>query len=503
VAGYIVFMLAPMFHAEFAMIDDWEIASIVGRNNHFRASDLGPLVREYALETNGRFRPGYYTVRILECLFFGARPRLWHASRLLLALVSALSLYRIVRILLPPLAGGVVTLLFFSRSPNEIWIRLGPAEAYGVPLVLMGLAWVAARLGRGDWHPARLFPGFALLLLAGFMKETFVPILPGVLVLIYVAAPAICSWSIAGRLRWNVVDVLSLGILLTGVAAQGWLTVSMLHRYGHQYADEVSVTSLLHAIRPTLVRYAKDTLWVVPVTTGLIGILPRTAREWCQPGRRGNVIHMVGLLTAGAVLILGPQWVVYGNVPMQGRYLTPGNLYPVFAAALGLYSLCQKGAGRSHALLKGGTIGMLVAVALFNALRTYDEANAEALASHKFQGRLMQVVNLKTQHPAWPLLYCSANVFDREPLVSVARFLAVKLPHAERPSLNVFDWERDAGSPRERKLARLLRTQAVDGDGDFARIADFRGVDGRCIGLVFTGNAENCRCVSTVRVRDP
>ena len=74
---------------------------------------------------------------------------------------------------------------FFSGPQNEIWTRLGPQEAYGVPLVLAGLAWIVVQLERHNWQPTWLFPGFAVLLLAGFVKESFIPVLPGALAFIY------------------------------------------------------------------------------------------------------------------------------------------------------------------------------------------------------------------------------------------------------------------------------------------------------------------------------
>ena len=123
---------------------------------------------------------------------------------------------------------------FFSGAQNEMWTRLGPQEAYGVPLVLAGLAWIAVQLGRHNWQPARLFPGFAVLLLAGFVKESFVPVLPGVLAFIYIVMPLMLPSIVPGRPRFRLLDVLILLLLVTGVGTQGWLTVKMLKTYGHQ-----------------------------------------------------------------------------------------------------------------------------------------------------------------------------------------------------------------------------------------------------------------------------
>ena len=65
VFGCIVFMLHPMLHADFGVIDDHEIVSILERDNRVQMSEISPLIQQWVIEQNGRFRPGYYVLRIL------------------------------------------------------------------------------------------------------------------------------------------------------------------------------------------------------------------------------------------------------------------------------------------------------------------------------------------------------------------------------------------------------------------------------------------------------
>ena len=502
VFGCIVFMLHPMLHADFGMIDDHEIVSILGRDNRVKISEISPLIQQWAIEHNGRFRPGYYVLRILEAFFVGGHATLWYTNRLLLALVSALALYWGLRVILRPFPAGVVTLLFFSGPQNEMWTKLGPAETYGVPLVLAGLAWITVQLGRHNWQPARLFPGFAVLLLAGFVKESFVPVLPGVLAFIYIIMPSMLPSIVPGRPRFRPLDVLFLFLLVTGVGTQVWLCVKMLNTYSHQYSAEISLRSFLYAIKSTLERYSKATLWFVPVVVGLAGLLPRNSQEWKEPSWRGDLMKATVLLATGGFLILVPQWFVHSGISLAGRYLTPGNLFIVFAAALGLYWCSNNFVERDRAELRGVVAGMLIAVSLFRLFGTYREANAAALSTHKFQTKLAEIIELKTQHPELPLLFYSTSVFDREPLISVAIFLAVRLPNPEQPFLNTFNWETGADSPRKISLAKLIREESLEGDEHFAKISDFRGSNGRCIAVIFSGFTENFRCAYSVRVSE-
>jgi hypothetical protein len=203
---------------------------------------------------------------------------------------------------------------------------------------------------------------------------------------------------------------------------------------------------------------------------------------------------------AGGFLILVPQWLVYGGNRLEGRYLTPGNLSIVFVVALGLYWCAKNFAERGRAKLQGVVVGMLIAIALFRVFGTYREANAAALAAHQFQTNLAKIVALKTQHPELPLLFYSTYIFDREPLVSVARYLAVRLPNPEQPFLNPFDWEAGADSLWKIRLAKRLREMSLEGDKLFAKISDFHGSNGQCIAVIFSGFTDNFQCVYSVRI---
>jgi hypothetical protein len=80
---------------------------------------------------------------------------------------------------------------------------------------------------------------------------------------------------------------------------------------------------------------------------------------------------------------------------------------------------------------------------------------------------------------------------DREPLVSVARFLAVKLPAPERPFLNPYDWQKEGDSPLNRRLAKLISDESAQSEEDFDRFAGFHGGNGQSIAVVFSGSMES------------
>ena len=492
-------MVHPMLHAAFGIIDDHEIATILGPDQQVSVSEIVPLAQQWAIEHNGRFRPGYYILRILEAMLAGGSAPLWYANRLALALLSASALYLGLRVVLRPFYAGIVTLLFFAGPQNEVWTRLGPQEAYGVPLVLTGLAIIARQVGHNRWQPVQLLPGFALLLLAGFIKESFVPILPATAGFIYVVVPLVFPASRVGRLRR--IDLPILLLLAAGTAAQLALLLRMLAAYGNQTSAALSLSSFFTTANTALVIYAITTLWFLPVAAGLATLLfPGDVQELEAGVRRGTFVKAIVLLAALGTLFLVPQVVIYGGNALWGRYLIPGNLFVIFAAAVGFYLLSNSAVERRHAEARGVVAGMLIAVALFRAVGTYRDAQGAAAATHKFQAQLAEIVRLKTQHPELPLLFHSTNVFDREPLVSVASYLAVTLPAPERPFLHTFEWEKNADSLRKVRLAQLMRALSLEGDHYFARIADFQSRHGQCIAVVFSGSAENVQCQYAVHI---
>ena len=165
--------------------------------------------------------------RILEAYVAGDSPAQWHMDRFVLAGVSALALYSALRILLAPLPAGVTALLFFSGSQN-------PSGSPSVPTNPMRLPWSsAASLGLlcscndvtgGQSHCSRA----SFVFVAGFVKETFMPILPGTLVFIYGLLPLIVSGAGSLRTQLRAVDTLTLVALVGGVGVHAALILVTL-----------------------------------------------------------------------------------------------------------------------------------------------------------------------------------------------------------------------------------------------------------------------------------
>ena len=498
VLAAILFMLLPMFQANFTVTDDHEIVSFFGPDHRVTFSEFFDLVRSRAFETNGRFRPGYYVLRIVETTLLGYNPVLWHANRVFLAFVCAFALYRLIRVALPPICAAVITFLFFSGPQNEIWVNLGAGETYGIVLVLSGLALAATAIERGE-RGVSFSLGLLLVALAGFVKESFIPMFPASVVFIFGVLPRFLPLHIRQRLRVKVSDLIVLALLTAGTGIQLWATIANLHAYGHIYSGQTAWASLARASGWMLARYSKDTLWFVPIAAALAACIPKRSTP-LRRARGSHFIQTVILFAVATVLLLLPQSIVYGGSPYNaGRYLVPGNLFAVFVAAVGFYYLRCATDGERTRVVRGAVVALLLVIAVVGALRTFRVSMAEARASQQFQTRLSDIVRLKRAHPEAPLLFCSTKLLDREPLTSVATFLSAQLP-GDRPYLRTFDWEAVAKSDLDRRLAMLLRHESLYGDRLFSGITQFTVRDGQCIGVIFSGSGDSCHCRYAVRM---
>jgi hypothetical protein len=507
IAVYLLLATRPLLHGEFGIVDDHEIMMFLGPSRHLTLPGVAGLVQARVLETNGRFRPGYYLLRIAETFLLGNHARLWYLDRILFALVSAACIYLVCRQFIPPIFAALATLLFFCGPQNEIWYRLGPNETYAILVLSIGLAWLVRKDERERMknekkakssltlHRSSLVTPLTgpLLLLAciGFIKESFIPVFPAVLVFVYVLRRLTAQNLIP---KWSAGDLALLAGLLLVVATQIAATLYMVREYGHVYGGALSGDGIWMAARQSVLQYSKDTLWFIPVLFAVVATARRrafnqkrdaSAKEapspTCQasnkPGFRADFasrpLLILGALLAGGVLILVPQWIFYGSTGfgIGGRYLTPGNFFVPYAVVLSVWLVAADPLSRKHlsanSLCRAGIAVCLLVMIVLRGLDFHHWCNASAAHTRLFQERLQQVVDLKTRHPGARLIFIADSAAAYEPIVSVQRFLAVRLGTPERPFV---EWSKSNPSPAtalENKIATKLKTLAKEGNTSF------------------------------------
>jgi hypothetical protein len=276
-----VLIVGPMFWAGFAAYDDHEIPVI-----HRQLQEIGPAatIASWTAEHRGRFRPLYWILRIGETAIWGETVQGWYLDRLLLLLGALAATYALARLWFAPAVAALAAILVVAGPQAEAFARLGPQEAYALPMAIAALALIGRR-----WFAA----GLVLLVLSAFTKETFVP---------FALLGIAWAWYLGSRrsaVLAAVAVLIAFAFGLYRVASDGALSGQVR-----------SLRTFATALGGLLLTLATTTVWP-------LGII--------SPHRRW--LLLIGL----AILI--PQALILAGVAIQGRYLYPAILAGVLAAA--------------------------------------------------------------------------------------------------------------------------------------------------------------------------
>lgn len=199
-------LLAPMFTARLGAIDDHEIISLQ------RLLGQGGPLAAFAQtdQTSGRFRPLYWIAYIGEIALWGQNVAGWYLDRLLLLLGTLASGYALARLWMRSWVAALVAIGIVLGPQAEAWYRLGPQEAFAMPLALAGLALLGRR---------KFGFGLALACLAALVKEPFV---------VTPIVGMVAAWRLGARQ-----SVIAAGVITT-ITGLG-IVVALVTHGGDQY----------------------------------------------------------------------------------------------------------------------------------------------------------------------------------------------------------------------------------------------------------------------------
>lgn len=135
------YLVGNNFNAKLGLIDDHEIAMFLGSDGKVSVDEFPKEILKTEIGQWGsylRYRPSYYTLRVLETALWRDDARLWYLSRYLMLVVSMVLGYQIMIMYFPQI---VSYLFIFYIMTMPFWpdmlTRLGPSEMYALPAVLM------------------------------------------------------------------------------------------------------------------------------------------------------------------------------------------------------------------------------------------------------------------------------------------------------------------------------------------------------------------------------
>lgn len=442
------FLVGPMFPASFGPIDDHEIPALLSPTGHLGWDSVpGTIARLVASYDTNRWRPVFWVVRVTELALWGANANGWYLDRLVLLLATMVGASALaLRYVGGPLA-AFAAFLVVAGPQAESWYRLGPQEAIGMPLLLIGVALIA-------WGRAR--SGLVLVVLAALCKESFIP---------FALAACLLAWRTGSPVSGSVASAATL-------AAGAWTAYVHL-KVPDFYGQARSLGEVSNAVLQWFVGWWNATRGPLIVVAGVaIGWRPR----W-------------ELVTAGVILVCAEAY-LYAGI-QAGRYFMPVGLV-VIAAAIGSLSYMSR-----KSVVLAAALAVVIAASALGALdlqRTI--ATIRSGSARQWNAGIAELRGVLASDPSATIVIVPRRVWNYEPLFSLRRFVPEGQAMVAPAAL-------DAVTALEKDLRRQLADVSENGWTDsiapgitFAPWMPSRD----CVAVVFEGSSAPGVCPRTVSI---
>ncbi len=322
IMGLFLFLLGPSLLAKFYIVEDHHLV----QGASWGLSDwLGRIALD--VQNFQRFRPAYWVYIALGCKLFGTNPHLWHAAVMLWGVLTCYLLYSAMRRIGADTRSTLVfvVLLVASGNQNWIWLNLIPQETMGTLLVAIA---VSAIVSASQVRNPRKWDVLSLvaITLAGLVKESFVLLLPALIVLRWTLQKYFSddSWEKSlSQLRpvliaWGIVFVVEISIVMA-------VFLSKSNGYSAKVSG-LSATSF------------NPLQWVAVISKlglGMQLMLVVPILVWSGLIYKKNDRALLLATASIFALWLFPQIILYTN-GINERYLFPSIIILAAAVALGL-----------------------------------------------------------------------------------------------------------------------------------------------------------------------
>jgi hypothetical protein len=480
--------------AGWGIIDDHEVFDFLGTRQHLPFSEVISTVLDKTEvgSLEGRFRPAFYFLHVLETAAWGRDVHLWYGFHSLIFAFFLGAVWWVLCRMLGLLPSTLCMLpIAFTKFWGAVWGRLGPSEIYAAPaigLMLLGcyeIFFAPSRLRRNL--------GCAILtvgtLIAAGSKETMLPLACLTLFVLVLAVVNRRLTMLSGSLAAAVTIVfcaIVISIVLRQLAATG------TDYYGNSVSPFVRLRATLTLMRPFGAGFIVVAMVTIAVVAGLMLGLRKQVSNFEAVAVLGTLCFLLGFFIS--------QQIAYGgNVPSGTRYDFPAMLIPIcFIYFIGcVVNVRVREAGKQR-LADGLALGFGIAIGAvfwstggFGGLATsIDQIEANIVKTREFSAELAAVVSRARTNPAAPIILEAYGPGAYEPVYSLQRYLlsaglgnpmAVRL-HPDQISIDAF----------YDKLENRLRLLQQDGGKSFVKLMDLPAGE-PCLSIGINGEAAaNC-----------
>lgn len=479
------YLVGNNFYAQLGIIDDHEIAMFLGNDGKITISEIPSIIASTEIGRWGtyqRFRPSYYTLRMMETALWRDNAKLWYGARYFMLVVSMYLLWLTLSHFFPKIV-SYFFVFYLMTQPFwvDLWTRLGPSEIYTVPALFMFAYGILTN---------RLWLIAAGYLIAVGSKENFLFLLPCLLLyggyLVYqkkITTKEIYTYIILVIYTCWIVGGIYLGTSRTGADVYG-TTISYSERLAMIYKYKRYIVES-RQIGPALLVFG----------VSFVGMIIAMYRSGIKQVLRNPVVHFLFFVMI-LLGIIASQYLFYNNnFPTNMRYDFPVMILFPILQLVAVRMVIQVTPSKLKTIITPIIylclvigLGYMITSRGYNLIREAAMHNAQTTAS--FANKIDKISPLLKKNQEIPLYFVSSHYLDYEPIVSVARYLDSR--GVNNKFMLVYKDKSNEINPVERDLTKrmeMVMRGEDDPDRVFGRFAPTKAGEEPCY-IISYGGAE-------------
>lgn len=291
-------------------VDDHEIIRI---NNDLQNESLVSVVKKWVGDDlNIRFRPLYFVHRVLTTRLFGTNFLYLALYTGILSVITFLSLIVSLRKLNFSSIESLIFLIITFIGPQfSIWWRLGPNETLGITMISISFLFMSKCLNKRRYFINNaLF--FLFLILSSLCKESFLLIVPGIILFKFLNEIHTLNISFNESLRRNLLSIIPLLIIIIEL----YIIVEYvgLNQVGYAGVD-LNLRNTLIGIRNVIVNLRRPYLLLIEWAVILLLLKMLISNNF-------EFKRLIPPLIL-SILIVIPNIILYAKSGMWERYFLP------------------------------------------------------------------------------------------------------------------------------------------------------------------------------------
>lgn len=412
VFGY--YLIGGLFSARLGMIDDHEIPYFLGSDGVIKLVDLPKVIGMTEIGAWGeylRFRPSYYTIRVLETMLWRDNATMWFVTRYVLLVLSMWMGFRIMSQYLPKILSYLF--LFYTMTMPfwaDILTRLGPSETYAVlALMLFAYGWQFGKSGL-------LFLGY---ILAVGSKENMLFLLPLLII-----------WLVIKIIKKSLTRNEIFGVILS-LGFTAWILGGIILATSRAGTD-IYGTPISYRYRIT--RFVWDIPKIIAERSMYFSVATTFIMAFFALAKKYRKLAMAPLVCAAILYIsVASQYIFYPNtIPSHSRYDYPALVLVRIIDLVAIYGLVRlTSSWRWNKLIRVALLGILgmytgLGIYRYGYQHTHSRITTVVLATSSFASKIDTIITTAKKTEDMTLVFVSERYIDFEPVSSVLRYLNAK-----------------------------------------------------------------------------